>query len=85
MDEIEVGTVNDFFAHPVVAGITLNGPVKVGDRIKITGHTTNVEINISSMQINNKEVIHAKAGDEIGIKVPERVRPGDKVYLIKII
>ncbi|MCX6012197.1 MAG: EF-Tu/IF-2/RF-3 family GTPase [Chloroflexi bacterium] len=83
MDEIEVGTVNEFFARPVVAGISLNGSIKLGDKIKIAGHTTNIEIFISSMQINNKEVDVAIAGDAIGIKVPERVRPGDKVYLVK--
>jgi len=37
---------------------------------------------VNSMQINNVNVSTAKAGDAIGIKVPDRVRPGDKVYKV---
>jgi hypothetical protein len=34
------------------------------------------------MQIKNVNVTAAKAGDSIGIKVPDRVRAGDLVYKI---
>jgi hypothetical protein len=34
------------------------------------------------MQIHNADVTEAKAGDGVGIKVPDRVRPGDKVYKV---
>ena len=47
-----VGIVNEFFARPMVAGIMLNGPLKVNDRIQIKGHTTELEILVDSMQIN---------------------------------
>ncbi len=82
MPEAEIGKVSDFFAHPVVAGIELNGKLKVGDTIHIQGHTTDIELAIESMQINNANVSEAKAGDSIGIKVPERVRIGDHVYKV---
>lgn len=80
MADLEVGKVDDFFARPVVAGIKLTGTIKKGDRIHIKGHTTDVEFEISSMQIDNVNVEEAKAGDSVGIKVPDRVRPGDLVY-----
>ena len=82
MPEVEIGKVDDFFAQPVVAGIELTGSVKVGDRIHIKGHTTDIELTVESMQINNANVNEAKAGDLMGIKVPERVRRGDTVYKI---
>ncbi|MCX7911701.1 MAG: translation elongation factor-like protein [Dehalococcoidales bacterium] len=82
MPEIEVGKVKDFFARPVVAGIDLTGSLKVGDKIHIKGHTTDIEMVVASMQINNVNVTEAKAGDSVGIKVPDRVRPGDKVYKV---
>ncbi len=82
MPEEEVGSVSDFFAHPVVAGIELTGTLKVGDRIHIKGHTTDMELTIASMQINNVNVNEAKTGDAIGIKVSERVRRGDTVYKV---
>jgi len=82
MPEVEIGKVSDFFAHPVVAGIELTAEVKVGDRIHIMGHTTDMELSVDSMQINNASVTEAKAGDAIGIKVSDRVRRGDTVFKI---
>ncbi len=82
MTEEVIGNVSDFFAHLVVAGIELTAALKVGDKIRIKGHTTDLEMAISSMQINNANVTEAKAGDSIGIKVPDRVRKGDSVYKI---
>jgi len=82
MPEVEVGTVTDFFAHPVVAGITLSAPLNVGDKIHIKGHTTDLEMTVDSMQINNANVQTAKPGDAIGVKVSERVRRGDAVYKV---
>ena len=82
MPEKEVGKVSDFFARPVVAGITMSGAMKAGDKIHIVGHTTNIELVVDSMQINNANVAEAKQGDEVGIKVPDRVRRGDIVYRV---
>lgn len=82
MAEDIIGTVEDFFAHPVVAGIKLSGTLKVGDKIRIKGHTTDLELEVGSMQIDNDNVTEAKAGDSIGIKVSDRCRAGDAVYKI---
>jgi putative protease len=82
MPEVEIGTVSDFFAKPVVAGIQLTAPLKVGDKIHIKGHTTDLELTVASMQINNQNVTEAKAGDAVGIKLPDRVRRGDKVWKV---
>ncbi len=82
MPEEVIGKVSDFFAHPVVAGIELTGTLKVGDTIHIKGHTSDMELAVNSMQIDNVNVNEAKAGDSIGIKVSERVRRGDIVYKV---
>ena len=82
MSEEEVGKVSDFFARPVVAGIELTAPLKVGDRVRIKGHTTDLEFTVDSMQINNVNVEQAKPGDAIGVKVSDRVRRGDTVYKV---
>jgi putative protease len=66
----------------VVAGIELTGSLKVGDKIKIKGHTTELELVVESMQIHNEVVEEAKKGDSVGIKVPDRVRRGDTVFKI---
>ena len=82
MPEVEIGKVSDFFAHPVVAGIELTGPLNVGDKIHIEGHTTDMELTVQSMQIDNVDVKAAKAGDSVGIKVSDRVRRGDTIYKV---
>jgi putative protease len=82
MSEEVIGTVSDFFAHPVVAAIELTASLKLGDKIRIKGHTTDLELTVDSMQIENQPVQEAKAGDSIGVKVSERVRDGDTVYKI---
>jgi len=82
MPEEVIGKVSDFFAQPVVAGIELTGTIKVGDKIHIKGHTTDMELTVDSMEINNVVVNEAKAGDNVGIKVSGRVRRGDAVYKV---
>jgi putative protease len=82
MPELEIGTITDFFARPVVAAIQLTGELKVGDKIHIKGHTTDMELIVNSMQIHNQNVTVAKAGDAVGVKVPDKVRHGDKVFKI---
>jgi len=82
MAEEVIGTVSDFFAHPVVAAIELTAALKVGDKIRIKGHTTDLELTVESMQIENTDVNEAKAGDSIGVKVSEHVRKHDTVYKV---
>lgn len=82
MPEVEIGKVNDFFARPVVAGIELTAPLKVGDTIHVHGHTTDITMTVQSMQIDNVNVQEAKAGDAVGIKIPDRARKGDIVYKV---
>ena len=82
MPEVEIGKVSEFFARPVVAGIQLTASLKLGDRIHIKGHTTDIEVTIESMQINNVDVKEAKAGDAVGVKLTDRVRRGDAVYKV---
>ena len=82
MPEIEVGKVSDYFARPMVAGVDVIRPLKTGNKIHILGHTTDLEMPVESMQIDHQNISEAKPGDSIGIKVPERVRPGDTVYSV---
>lgn len=81
MKEKEIGKVSSYFSHVGVAAIKLSGKLKVGDKIHVKGHTTDFTEKIGSMQIERKSVKEAKKGDHIGIKVPEKVRPSDRVFL----
>lgn len=80
-EEVPVGSVSIFFAKPSVAAIDItSGSLSVGDTIRIKGATTNFEQKIESMEIDRKPVPTAAAGQSVGIKVKERVRPHDKVF-----
>jgi putative protease len=56
------------------------GGLKVGDTISIEGHTSNFTQKVDSIQMDHGPVQTAKKGDEVGIKVKERVRKHDLVY-----
>ena len=79
MAEEEGGRVQSFFRKPSVAALVLTGDLSIGDSIRIQGATTDIEMTVESMQINLEPVESAGAGDDVGIKVPERVRPNDRV------
>lgn len=80
MVDLLIGRVADYFAHQSVAGIELYDKLRCGDRIRILGHTTHLEMTIDSLQINRQDVDEASSGKLVGIRVPERVRAGDRVY-----
>ena len=79
MSDEEVGRVDRYFRKVGVAALELTGDLSIGDRIRFSGATTDVEMDVESMQIDLNPVESAGAGDDVGIKVPERVRPNDSV------
>ena len=78
--ETEIGEVMTYYANIGVAAIDLTGSVKVGDTIIFRGFTTDMEHKVDSMQIELESLQEAKAGDQIGIKIPGNVRKNDRVY-----
>jgi len=83
MEEKKVGEVIKFFGKISVAAIRLSeGSLKVGDKIHIVGHTTDVTQTVDSMQIENKNVPEAGPGADIGIKAAGRMREHDVVYKV---
>jgi len=83
MPEEKVGKIVKFFARPSVAAIEMTGGfLKIGEKIRIKGHTTDFEQEIGSMEMDNKPIERAEKGQLIGIKVKDRVRPNDEVYKI---
>ena len=83
MSEQEIGRVDRYFRKVGVAALELGEDLSIGDRIKFIGATTDFEIVVESMQIEQKSVEKAGAGDDVGIKVPERVRPSDRVVRVE--
>lgn len=78
----EIGRVTAFFRIPVVAVIKVarGARLKVGDALRIKGHTTDLTLTVASLQVNHQPVTEAGPRDEVGLKVPSRARRGDRVY-----
>lgn len=77
----KVGEVFTYLPKVGVAGVKLTeGSLDVGDMISIKGHTTDFEQTVESIEIDREAIKKADVGQEIGIKVKDRVRPNDIVY-----
>ena len=80
MAKKQIGVVSDYFRNVKAAAIKLTAPLKVGDKVKIKGGEKEFEMTVESMQIDRVPIKEAKAGDEIGLLVPEDVHKGYKVF-----
>jgi len=83
--KLYVGEVVHYYPKISVAEVKIiNNPMSVGDTIHIIGKTTGVvRQQVESMQIDRKNIETAERGMIVGLKTVERVRKGDKVYVMK--
>ena len=78
-----IGEVVHYFDHIQVAVIKLSSALAVGDSIRIAGgKDTDFEQKVVSMEIDHKLLKKAKKGQEVGMKVKEKVREGYKIYKV---
>ena len=80
--EIEIGRVSHYYNHLNVAVISLMYNLKLGDKIHIVGHHTDITEGVSSMEVDHQSVMWVKPGDSVAIKVLDRVHEHDKVYRV---
>jgi len=80
MEQKPIGEVTHYFGGIGVAIVKFNREVKVGETVRFKGAHTDFTQEISSMQYNHKDIESAKKGQEVGIKVEQKVREGDEVY-----
>jgi putative protease len=80
----KVGRITHFYSKANVAIIELSAPLNKGDKIVIRGSTTNIEQTVDSMEIEHKQIVNGKAGQNVGMKVAGRVRENDIVYKVKL-
>ena len=81
MKEQEIGYVSKYFGQISVAAIEITaGKLSVGDTVHIKGHTTDMNVEVGSIQVEHDAVDSAKKGDSIGLKVTGKARRKDKVF-----
>ncbi|MFX1560924.1 MAG: translation elongation factor-like protein [Promethearchaeota archaeon] len=79
----QIGVITRYFHKISVAAIMLDDTLNVGSKISIEGATTNFEMTVHSMQMDREDIESGSKGQEIAIKVPDRVREKDVVYLVE--
>ena len=81
MEEKPIGKISHYYSKLGVGIIHLKeGDLKTGDMIHIKGSSTDFEQVVDSIQYDHKPVDKGKKGQEMGIKVDQKVREGDLVY-----
>ena len=78
-----IGKVIHYWTHLGVAGVELSDSLRMDDWVYFGGVTTDFQQRVSSMQLNHRFINEAYAGQQIGILVAGRVRPGDTLYLMQ--
>lgn len=78
--EVLIGVVSNYFDHVGVAAVKLKTGLKKGDKIRVVGGQVDFEQTVDSMQIQHNAVLEAKKGDDVGIKLKEKVRKDYKIY-----
>ena len=76
----QIGQITHYFDHINVAALTLTEPLRVGDTVHILGHSTDFKQEVTSLQIEHQSVEQANPGDDVGMKVIQKVHAHDKVF-----
>ena len=82
MAEQRIGQVTHYFGKIGVAALSLEGHLKVGDRVHIVGNKTDFEQTVASLQVEHASIEEANPGDDVAIKLDDKVRDGDEVYKV---
>jgi translation elongation factor EF-1alpha len=82
MSGIRIGTVTHYFDHINVAVLNLAEKIRVGEMVHFLGHSTDFKQEVSSLQIEHKDVKEAGPGEDVAVKVTQRVHPNDGVFKI---
>jgi putative protease len=82
MSEIRIGKVTHYFDHISVAVLELTEKIRVGDTVHFLGHSTDFKQEVNSLQIEHLSVNEATQGQEVALKVSQKVHPNDAVIKI---
>ena len=55
-------------------------PIREGEKIRVSGGDRSFAQVVKSMQINHENILSAKRGDDVGMKMKKAVRAEDRVY-----
>lgn len=80
MEKKPIGEVTHYYGGIGVAIVKFKQNVDVGVMVNFKGSHTDFTQKINSMQYDHKDIKTAKKGQEVGIKVDEKVREKDEIF-----
>lgn len=78
--ETVIGKVSHYYPRVSVAAIVLSDHLARGDHIHIHGPHDDIHQTVTSMEYEHNPIMEADPGQDIGIRVSERVHEGDLVF-----
>jgi peptide subunit release factor RF-3 len=78
-----IGKVIHYWTRLRVAGVELTDSLAMDDWVQFRGATTDLQQRVTSMQLNRRFISQAYPGQQVGIRVADRVRVGDTVFLLE--
>ncbi len=82
MPENPVGRVTHYFDKIGVAVLDLSDAIRVGETLHFLGHSTDFKQTVDSMQIEHKNVPEAKPGQEVALRVAQKVHEHVQVFRV---
>ncbi len=80
-EEKKIGKVIHYYPHVPAAVLSLDEPLKVGDKVHFLGHGADVTQTVESMEIDHKPATSVTKG-EVAMKVAGKVHEGAEVFLV---
>jgi len=79
----QLGKITHFYSKIGVGIIKLDKELKVGDEIQIKGNTSDFKQKVDELQFDHKNIDKGEKGQEVGVKLSQKVRDGDVVFIAK--
>lgn len=79
----QIGKVIHYYGNVGVAIIRLEDTLSVGDRIRLEKGETTFDQQVTSIQKEYKDIEKAQKGDEVGVKVDQKIRDGALVVRLE--
>lgn len=80
--DIQIGKITHYYDKIGVAVVeVVNQPIKLGDMVKISGHDNEFTQKITSLQVEHNQFNEVSPGQSCGVKMDQKVKPGDQLYL----
>jgi len=84
-EKVYIGLIENYFPKPNAAQVKIeSNKITINDNILITGPTTGIlQFKLDSLFVKEKPAKEASKNQDVTIKVPNKVRKNDKIYVLR--